>query len=559
MDPVGNWAQDVLRCDLCETPVPSTECLYCDICDNYLCSPCVGKHLSDESTEHKVVPFKKRRSTTKCQKHSSKVCELFCELCGIPICNQCVSSKVHKGHDVVDMVETLDSQRTIMQRDLQELEKFIFPKYQEIAYNITVQKEDLNGNSQILMKAIEKHGEDLHKEIDIMIKKQKANVAEMDSKYLIVLNKQENEVKRTISEIKQNFADLKKLLNSNDISRVSAYISRNAEFRRLPPKLTATLPSFIHQEINKEHIYQLFGSLSALSIKSEEHGYTMESPGAESSPSDRPLIGVPRIVTNINTDFGNSSSLQSVSCLNDDEIWMCGSSNLMRLYNLQGELVKSVTTKSGNTPWDIAVTRSGDLVYTDNSDRTVNIVKNAQIQTVIKLQGWKLYSVCSTSSGDLLVVTGSDDGKQSKVVRYSGSEEKQSIQFNDKGQPLYSSSVFKYIAENGNLDICVADNEARAVVVVNEAGTLRFRYTGPPSTTQRLFFPRGITTDSQSQILTADYMNQRIHILDQEGHFLRYIDNSDLMEPWGLCLDTRDNLFVAENDTGIVKKIQYLM
>ncbi|XP_052682813.1 tripartite motif-containing protein 45-like [Crassostrea angulata] len=213
MDPKGNWAQDVLRCHLCETPVPP---MYCDICYIHLCKACVGEHLSDESTEHRVVTFKKRGSTTKCQKHSSKICELFCKQCDIPICVKCASSKEHKGHEFIEIVETLENQKEIILRDLQELEKSIYPKYQEIASIIPVMKADLNENSKKLTKAIEKHEEDLRREIDTMIKKLKSDLDEMDSKYLTVLNKQENEITRTIFEIKQSIADLKKLLNSND-------------------------------------------------------------------------------------------------------------------------------------------------------------------------------------------------------------------------------------------------------------------------------------------------------------------------------------------------------
>ncbi|XP_062619822.1 uncharacterized protein LOC134281357 [Saccostrea cucullata] len=283
---------------------------------------------------------------------------------------------------------------------------------------------------------------------------------------------------------------------------------------------------------------------------------TKKLPEAGSSPPVKQLLDEPETVTTIDTEYGQ---LYNVACLSDEEIWITGNDNTMKLYSInQGSLLQCFTTKSWEWSFEIAVTKSGDLVYTDYRDRTVNIVKNGKIEEVIRLQNWIPSGVYSTSSGDLLVIMDNFD-KPAKVVCYSGSTEKQTIQFDDKGKSLYSSVGFRrYITENRNQDICVSEDGAKEIVVVNQAGKLRFRYTGhTPAPKNQPFNPLGITTDSQSHILTADVSNECVHIIDQDGQFLRYID-CELIYPYGLCTDTNDNLFVAQMSNSQVKKIKYM-
>ena len=274
------------------------------------------------------------------------------------------------------------------------------------------------------------------------------------------------------------------------------------------------------------------------------------------------FIDEPYILTTIQTENGADRKLSSVVCLRDHGLWTCYTyHDTMIRYNLRGEQQAEEVTRSGQEPYDIAVLR-GKLVYTDSNLRCIEIIaREARVlirTEIILLRVWIPQGVCSTRSGDLLVImkSHSEDDRETRVARYTYfGIRAMTIQRDAQGQPLYSSGYYKYLAENRNGDICVADSEANAVVVVNANGHLRFRYTSDFG----VFTPRAIATDSQANILTTDWVNHCVHIIDRDGHFLRFIDNCNLQHPYGLSVDTEDNLFVAELSTGRVKKIQYFM
>ena len=431
----------------------------------------------------------------------------------------------------------LEKHKTRIDRDLQKLEKSVVPKYQEAMSKIEAGKDNVRKNSQKLKTALHKQGEALHKEIDAVIKTMESSIDLMDCKLLAEMNKQEDSMKHIINEIKQVILHLKTLQDTYDICIVSKYESRNEEFSRLPALFQVTLHKFVPRQINSKEIIQQIGLLSEQNIKNLAE-WAIE----------------PTVVTKFDTEY-KKNALRSVSCQSYTELWTLGWEDCMRLYNLRGELLKSVPTNSNQTPHDIAVLRNGDLAYTDYHGRSINMVKKdgKHIHPSINLQGWMPRYLCKTYYGDFLVIVDSDDKKQTKIMRYFDSTEKQSIQWDDQGLPLYTpNGTTIFLTENKNLDICVADAYACAVVVVSAVGQLRFRYYGH----QESFKPTGITTDSQGMILISDFETHLIHILDENGNFSRYIDNCDVDRPHGLCVDFNDSLFVAEH-RGKVKKIQY--
>lgn len=442
------FARVVVRCTLCKTCVAP---MYCEQCHSNLCEDCGKKH---SCKIHNIVPLKQYLTSPnqlKCKQHSDKQCQNYCEQCDVPMCAQCELSKEHLGHKQVGFLKKSETKKEILERDLKELEHIIYPRYQHIVSDIKSQKADLCINSQRLITDLDNRGKVWHKEIDSIISNLKSEISETNSKHMAFLDTHENKTTPTLFQIKQVIADIKKILDSKDVSLFSEYKSRNAEFINLPHKVNMSLPFFTFPKINRDRLVEQFGFLSALSFTTEEQDNSIPTQGAESIPQDGSLIGVPQVISDIDTKIG---SIYSMACLNDSEIWTRGFGNIMHLYNINGELVKEIQTKSGKHPKDLSLTRCGNLVYTDVDDRSVNIVENAQIQTVIKLSGWIPCCVCCTASDDLLVSMEIDDEDEedfdyddeyndtiTKVVRYTGSIEKQSIQFNEKGKPLYSSAV----------------------------------------------------------------------------------------------------------------------
>ncbi|XP_056003328.1 tripartite motif-containing protein 45-like [Ostrea edulis] len=332
-------AQEILLCDLCETvPIQS----HCELCHINLCKACVGEHLSDSSERHKVVPYKHRKSTPiypKCPDHAEKRCELHCEECDIPVCSTCVTSGKHKGHEISDVLEKINLKTQSLKTDLEELETRIYPRYDEMVSDVQIEIAELKTNYGKLTTAADQQGEVWHREITAIVNQRKSDIQEMKNKHLAALNKNTEEIKRKTFELKQIISDLKSILESNDVFLTSTYKARNSEFRTLPPKVQATLPSFYAQKINKDQLNEMFGSLSSLSINREKRGYTIP----------KSLLDEPRLTATIDTGY---THLYSVSCLSEEQVWTRGDKTIMKLLDLKEKREKKPNQKEDESPSD---------------------------------------------------------------------------------------------------------------------------------------------------------------------------------------------------------------
>lgn len=157
-----------------------------------------------------------------CEEHFMKQCELYCEDCDVPICILCITSQRHKTHDVVHLQDIYEVQKDKLNRDLQELRFSIYPKYQKYASEISKQKANIEKNTNKLNALLTEHGKVWHKEIDETINKIKSEIGKINSKSWNALKEQEGTIRECISEITRKITNLKTLLDSNDVNRISS-------------------------------------------------------------------------------------------------------------------------------------------------------------------------------------------------------------------------------------------------------------------------------------------------------------------------------------------------
>ncbi|XP_078330837.1 uncharacterized protein LOC111116919 [Crassostrea virginica] len=136
---------------------------------------------------------------------------------------------------------------------------------------------------------------------------------------------------------------------------------------------------------------------------------------------------------------------------------------------------------------------------------------------------------------------------------------KEEITKDGQGNSIFKDGKYSLcMSENNNGDVCVSDLNVDTVVVVNKTGRIRFRYDGAPARREKSFDPRGIVTDALSQIIVTDYNNDCLHVLDQDGQFLRCVDDCGLEKPVRLSVDSEGRLWVVSGKSGEIKVIEYL-
>lgn len=139
------------------------------------------------------------------------------------------------------------------------MKKSIYPKLQEAASKIPIQRSGVRHNSQDLAAALKKQSEALHAEIDSL-----SRIERMDSKHLAAIDQQDKQINQSIYKITQVILDLHNLLDSNDDSLITEYTSRIEEFKNCSLQFNVILPTFITQDIKRTDLRTIWSFIETI-------------------------------------------------------------------------------------------------------------------------------------------------------------------------------------------------------------------------------------------------------------------------------------------------------
>lgn len=614
-----SWAQEVIICDLCEKAAHR----YCNNCQVNLSLDCIIKHIDQlDSLSHDIVPFQNRKLQLVlpvCESHAGQRCEAHCQKCQIPVCTKCLIG-LHNGHESEEISTLVDRKRQDIRKETEEIEGTLISKFNSTLENI---ESKITKIKEVYTKE-EQEMQELKpiwiQEVNNIFSTAGSLIQSMKEKDLAVLTTNMSELQDIIRNMVLSVEKNKQIMKTKNACDVINFESELAIYRNIPnpdvditphvPVATTSQGKELRLKIEKFNATltqssqtSLEADLSDLSTRNVvnevrrtvENSYQnlMEENTSEDTNgsfkvtdvSGMPKLDVPvephisvinkedelktetdrdkathetRLVVSVPVEF---NPLWRVACVGADEAWVTGKNDTITRINIQGSVIEKLICQYN--PVDISVTGCEDLIYSDEVNRTVNIVSQGKIKKLITARNlendWLPWGLCSTRSGDILVNLHKQDLGINKIVCYKGTDIIRVIDKDIHGNPIFTNGDYMlYVTENKNGDICIIDRNSETVLIIDSTGTVRSRYDGKTAGRKNSFEPRCIGTDSLGQIIVTDFSNDCLHILHENGDLLICVGNFGLDKPSGLSVDTIGRLWVGLCFAQKIRVIQYL-
>ena len=549
--PQKNGKPPVNVCEACESGAVGVK--KCIECDDWLCASCCDLHQRVKVTRshHLVTPndlnsggydglIKDSFEPLICGKHEEPL-KLYCTemSCLTPICTVCKTTLGHDGHRAIELTDQarrdmnwMNSLLDNVQASINAVNLKIANVKQEEKITATVRKKmhkEINQRMEEVLakivKQVSSYAEGLHEEVETMAKTHKADLAEELENTDFTL--------KAMATAQVCATSLLQFGRPEEVVAMGRTICRRLEDFQRP--LNTDAPGWRHprlhppEEMEDSKVAEAFGKL------------TFEGEVIR-------CVLVKTINTKLPDDV-KDVALSDINVTEDNDIIVVDRDNKkVKVLDQEGQLLFATNESHFRAPNRITILRAtGNAVVKDEKVLRV-LAPDGDLLGVFAGNLKHPVASCQDAGGDILVT----DWVSGEVHRFS-----------EAGQPLHSfesnMEAPAYITSNRKGQIVISDWKKHEVRAFDKGGQFLFRYGGEGAGVGQLNHPYGMCTDLHGNVLIADNWNHRIHLVAENGRFIRFLLTKDdgLKWPQALAVDKSGHLLVAELQ-GTIKVYQYL-
>ena len=542
----------IVRC-LCQNPAE----YYCNTCGDSLCANCKPIHVGSKAIEHhSVVPYAERLIPSHvtflfCTEHTDNKCTLWCERCEDAACTKCVTT-THRSHEFTDIELIVKKKRGLIQQRLNHLESNNLKEWEDLMEKSTQTTSVYLEDVSAVDRKLDERAEEFNQNMNDIVQRKKNQLEDMKSADLVILRRQEEKVLKGLQSVKEEIKECEELLRNGDMTNLLKYteIEQNNE-EILPTVFNKLPPPFTHGLINTKSLINMFGTLGStepLHVSEDISDSERCSDSATGKTVQMAPMPSPVVQSSLTVDY----NWPVVVSVESGRAWVRTHARQIQLLDRHGNITNTKYTDFYFN--DCALSPQGDILFTVMRTNFIKSVSREKgISKTLFQAPWEPHGLCCRPNGDIVVTFLS----KGKVIVY-----------NRSGDILQEvgSNVVKYpysvAVNNVNTDLYIIDKEQGLeelpgkVVALDNNYRLRYQYKGLEDIK---FYPSGLSTDHIGNILITDRNNNRVHILDKNGHFPRYLvpAGQGFFKPLSIRVDSEGSAWVTELN-GRVKIVTYL-
>ena len=502
---------------------------YCFQCCAFWCDECIIAHnLIKANKEHRVLALKdfedqdiedvlKRPVFCQQKHHEKEELKLFCNNCGVAICNLCVAT-IHDGHAKI-VLEEAASERKIQVKSAIETQKKNIEHKKNVIADLERQCKQIEARGNAVKRDIHKFAENM--------------ISLIETKKKEMLNKADKQIRESLGCVRTQQCEVNrrvKLLETA-VEKTETLLKRctNAEITQLDKSLNTVLPEEV-SDIGKQAATDLEGLRQFLFKENKT------------------------LLDSLNSDnIGSFQTFVTNTCAHQSTTEGKGISEA----RVGLELNFLLTTRNAE----------GEQCYNERDCVTVEI-KNQQghdCATEVRLKDEKdgshkvRYFLKDTGKCQVSVKVNEEHIRGSPFpLKPKPRQFRHVLSFGQRGSSIGILFGPYGVAVNERDEIAVTDMSNHRVQVFSSDGTYLRSFGRKGDKQGELNCPTAIAFDKDSRSIVVDSLNHRVQLFNEQGEYLSQFGGKgnldhQLRDPLGLSIDRNGNIVVADPGNKLIK------